>query len=59
MFLYWIIEENAHGGGVQLVFIGPGGGGFELLFCPEGGEFAHQKNCLGVLPGGMVRHGID
>ena len=21
-------------------------------FCPEGGEFAHQKNCPGVLPGG-------
>ena len=23
------------------------------------GEFAHQKNCPGVLPGGMVRLGID
>ena len=22
----------------------PGGGGFELFFCPGGGEFAHQKN---------------
>ena len=29
-----------------------GGGGFELLFCPGVGEFAHQKNCPGVLPGG-------
>ena len=33
-------------------FIGPGGGSFELLFCPEGAELAHQKNCPGVLPGG-------
>ena len=31
-------------------FIGPGGRGFELSFCPGGGEFAHQKNCPGVLP---------
>ena len=23
------------------------------------GEFANQKNCPGVLPGGMVRLGID
>ena len=37
-------------------FYRPGGRGFELSFCPGGGEFAHQKNCLGVLPwaGGMV-----
>ena len=29
-------------------------------FLPGGGEFAHQKNCPGVLPGGgMVRLGID
>ena len=42
------------------MFIGPGGGGFEILFCPGGGEFAHPKNCLRVLPGGgMVRLGID
>ena len=39
-------------GGVLARFIGPGGGGFELLFCLGGGEFAHQKNCLGVLSGG-------
>ena len=31
-------------------FIGPGGGGgFELSFYPGGGEFAHPKNCPGVL----------
>ena len=33
-------------------------------FCPGGGEFAHQKHCLGVFAkggggGGMVRLGID
>ena len=27
-------------------------------FLPGGGEFAHQKNCPGVLLGGMVRLGI-
>ena len=31
-------------------FYRPGGRGFEFSFCPGGGEFAHQKNCLGVLP---------
>ena len=36
-------------------FFRPGGGG--LL--PRGGEFAHPKNCQGVLPGGMVRLEID
>ena len=44
--------------GFYLVFIGPGGGGFELLFCQGGCEFAHQKNCPGR-GGGMVRLGID
>ena len=34
-------------GGVLARFHRPGGGGFELLFCPGGGEFAHQKNCPG------------
>ena len=28
-------------------------------FLPGGGEFAHQKSCQGVLPGGMVRLAID
>ena len=39
-------------GGVLARFYRPGGGGFELLSCPGGGEFAHQKNCPGVLPEG-------
>ena len=39
-------------GGVLARFYRPGGGGFKLLFCPGGGEFAHQKNCPEVLPGG-------
>ena len=34
--------------GPQLVFIGPGGGGFELFFSP----IRPSKNCLGVLPEG-------
>ena len=46
-------------GGVLARFYRPGGGGFELLSCPGGGEFAHQKKLPGVLPGGMVRLGID
>ena len=28
-------------------------------FLPGGEEFAHQKNCPGFFPGGMVRLGID
>ena len=40
------------GGGVLARFYRPGGRGFELSFCLGGGEFAHQKNCPGVLPGG-------
>ena len=55
MLLELIIEKNASRGGVLVRFVGPGGGGFELFFCPGGGEFAHQKSCLG----GMVRLGID
>ena len=31
-------------GGVYLIFIGPGGRGFELSFCLGGGEFGHRKN---------------
>ena len=30
-----------------LVFIGPGGRGFELTFCLGGGEFVHQKIAQG------------
>ena len=33
-------------------FYKPGGRGFELSFCPGGGEFAQQKNCQEVLPWG-------
>ena len=33
-------------------FYRPGGPRFELSFCSGGGEFAHQKNCSGVLPSG-------
>ena len=47
------------GGGDLARFIGPEGRGFELPFCPGGGEFAHQKNCPGGFAGGMVRLGID
>ena len=36
----------------------PGRQGFELSFCPGGGEFAHQKNCPGFAQG-MVRLRID
>ena len=36
--------------GLTGCFYRPGGGGFELFFS-GGGEFAHQKNCPGVLPG--------
>ena len=44
--------------GFLLVFIGPrGGGGFEL-FLP-GGRNSPIKKLPGVLPGGMVRLGID
>ena len=50
MFLLWIIEENAPGGGFQLVYIGLGGGGFEL-FLPRGGN-SPIKKLRGVLPGG-------
>ena len=43
--------------GFLLAFISPGGGFNSFL--PGGGEFAHQKDCPGVLPGGMARLGID
>ena len=52
MFLWWIIEENAPGGGVLARFYRPGDWGFELFFCPGGGEFAHQKVARGFCPGG-------
>ena len=42
------------GGGVLLVFIGLGGGGFELFFSREWGIRPLKK-----LPAGMVRLGID
>ena len=47
MFLLRIIKENAPGGGVLAHFYRLGGWGFELFFCPGGGESAHQKNCPG------------
>ena len=40
------------GWGFDSFLKGPGGGGFELFFCPGVGEFVHQKTCPGVLPGG-------
>ena len=46
------------GGGVLARFYRPGGWGFGH-FLPGGGEFAHQKDCPGVFPGGMVRLRID
>ena len=45
MFLLWIIEENAPGGGFS--------------FLPGGGEFAHPKNCPGVLPEGGGWSGLE
>ena len=33
-------------------FLKARGSGFELSFCPSDGEFAHQKNCPRILPGG-------
>ena len=39
------------GWGFSSFFIGSVGQGFELSFA-RGGEFGHQKNCPGVLPGG-------
>ena len=43
--------EKCPRGGVLARFYRPGGGGFERFFA-RGGEFTHQKNCLGGLPGG-------
>ena len=43
------------GAGVLAPFDRPGGGGFELLFCPGVGN-SPIKNARG---GGMVRLGID
>ena len=54
-----IIEKKCLGGGVLARFHKPGGGGFEFLFCPGGGELAHQKNAQGFCPGGVVSLGID
>ena len=39
-------------GGALARFYRPGGWGFGTPFLPGGGEFAHQKNCPGVLLGG-------
>ena len=52
-FFVDFIVENALGGGVLARFYRPGGGVLNS-FLPGGGEFAHQKNCPG-----MVRLGID
>ena len=38
--------------GFWLVFIGLGGGRFEVFFARGGREFAHQKDCPRGLPGG-------
>ena len=42
----------------QLVFISPGVGVLNS-FCPGSGEFAHQNNCPGVLPGGGGWSGLE
>ena len=39
--------EKCPRGGVLARFYRPRGGGFELLFCPGGGKFAHQKIAQG------------
>ena len=36
MFLQWLIEENAHRGGILAHFYRPGGGGGFELFCLPG-----------------------
>ena len=40
------------GGGVLARFIGLGGWGFELSFCPRGGELVHKKTALEFCRGG-------
>ena len=46
------LRKMPPGVGFWLVFIGLGGGGFEVFFARGGGEFAHQKVCRRGLPGG-------
>ena len=58
MFLLWIIEENAPGGGVLARFYMPEGWQFWTLFCQGVGN-SPIKKLAGVLPRGMVRLGID
>ena len=40
------------GWGFSSFFIGPGGGGFELLFCPGVGNSPIKKIARGFCPGG-------
>ena len=55
MFLQWLIEENAHRGGILAHFYRPGGGAFELFCLPgEVGNLPIKK-----IAWGMVRTGID
>ena len=51
VFLLWIIEENAPGGGVLARFIGPGVGGLDLLFA-QGWGICPSKKLPGFCPGG-------
>ena len=44
--------------GFWFVFIGLGGGGFEVFF-PGGGEFDHQKDCPRGLPRGGGWSGLE
>ena len=46
------------GWGFSSFLYGPGGGGVELFFARGVGNLPIKK-CPGVLPGGMVRLGID
>ena len=49
----------APGDGVLARFYRPGGGGFELFFCPGVGNSPIKKIAQGFCLGGMVKIGID
>ena len=59
LFVSFFHKKNAPEGGVLARFYRPGGGGFELLFCPEVGISPIEKSALGFCLGGVVRLGID
>ena len=57
MFLLWIIEENALGGGVLARFVCPRGGGLNSFAWGE--SLPIKKFPMGFSRGGMIRLGID